>query len=708
MPKDEHKQPFSLRDFCWVVFQHKTAIAVTFFAAVLAATVYSYLWPDTYEARAAILVKVGRENVSIPAVPPSAEQQVVASLGLRREDIRSEIELMNNQFLLEQVVKELGTDYLFGKPEKPKTSPPYVWRARFEKIKYELRQRLNSTKEIVLETLDRLALRKNLSEYQKAVLALRKRLSIEQIRNSDVIEIKFRWSEPSVAKKVVETLLAFYMEHHLQSHKTSGSYDFFHRQAEILEERLKDSEEKLKLLEQSHGIVSYEQQRESLLEQIDNFTAILKQTESEIAETRMKINGLSEQLSSLVTKITTGFDEIATKLRSDLLGQQNILKALEAKKQTMQNHINSYQTDLDKLSSYNLELKRLTRQVSLDEQNYKLYQRKLEEARISDVLDTERIVNVRVIDLPAASFKPVSPAKCVLIAVAAVTSLLVGIVLAFLCEYFDRSVKTAQDVAKHLGIPLIASIKRRRRAHLEEYEQIRSLITSSPLLSCPPPRLASGDAGAGESKKGGEIKVVMVSGPSGREGVSTIASNLAAVLARTAGAKVVLVDANIRTATRRLSLVPPQADRSGQQSRASPGLYELILDGVDINEAIKETTVKNLYLIAAGTKDSRQVGSNDNDPVRVFESPNLAPTLGKLKKKFDYVVLDTPAINKYSDATILSRYVDAVILVIDFGRTRREVAQIAQGKLVQNNAKVFAAVLNRRKYFIPNFIYKRL
>jgi len=688
MHKDEHKQVYGLRDFCWVVFQHKTAIAVTFFVAVLAATVYSYLWPDTYEARAAILVKVGRENISIPAVPPSAEQQVVASLGLRREDIRSEIELMNNQFLLEQVAKELGTDYLFGKPEKPKTG--------FEKIKYELRQRLNKTKDLIFETLDRLALRKNLSAHQNAILALRKRLSVDQIRNSDVIEIKFRWSDPSVAKKVVETLLNFYMEHHLKSHKTSGSYDFFHRQAEILEERLRDSEEKLKLLEQSQGIVSYDLQRESLLEQIDNFTAMLKQTESEIAETRMRINGLAEQLSSLVTKITTGFNEIATELRSDLLGQQNSLKALEAKKQTIQNHINSYQTDLDKLSSYNLELKRLARQVSIDEQNYKLYQRKLEEARISDVLDTERIVNVRVIDFPAASFKPVSPAKCVLIAVAAVMSLFVGIVLAFLCEYFDRSVKTAEDVQEHLGIPLIASIKRRRRAHLEEYEQIRSLITSS--------------------ANGRRLKVVMVSGPSGREGVSTIARNLAAVLARgfhrevscgprsrvpKTSAKVVLVDANIRT--------PNKLQIANRDKRK--GLADLVLDSLDVDQAVAETKVKNLYLIAAGTKSSRRASAtdgNDNDPVRVFESPNLAPTIGKLKKKFDYVVLDTPAINKYPDAAILSRYVDAVLLVIDFGRTRREVAQIAQGKLVQNNAKVFAAVLNRRKYFIPNFIYKRL
>jgi len=550
--------------------------------------------------------------------------------------------------------------------------------------------------------LDRLALRKNLSAYQIAVLALQKRLSVDQIRNSDVIEIKFRWSNPSVAKKVVETLLNFYMEHHLQSHKTSGSYDFFQRQAKILEERLRDSEEKLKLLEQSQGIVSYEQQRNSLLEQIDNFTAMLKQTESEIAETRMKINGLNEQLSSMVTKITTGFNEIATGLRSDLLGQQNNLKALEAKKQTIQSHINSYQADLDKFSSYNLELKRLTRQVSIDEQNYKLYQRKLEEARISDVLDTERIVNVRVIDFPAASFKPVSPRKIVLISVAAVMSLFVGIVLAFLSEYFDRSVKTAEDIQEHLDIPLIASIKRSRRAsfrlragraHMEEYEQIRSLITSS----------ANG--------RGRGPKVVMVSGPSGHEGVSTIAKNIAAALATNGNAKVVLVDANIRTPSFLVSRPSSFLGRwlMGDARRTPKGLTDLVLDGLDIDEAVAKTIVKNLYLIEAGTNGvPAKRGLNDNDPLRVFESPRLKPTLGKLKKKFDYVVLDTPAINKYPDAAILSRYVDAVLLVIDFGRTRREVAQIAQSKLVQNNAKVFAAVLNKRKYFIPNFIYKRL
>ena len=123
------------------------------------------------------------------------------------------------------------------------------------------------------------------------------------------------------------------------------------------------------------------------------------------------------------------------------------------------------------------------------------------------------------------------------------------------------------------------------------------------------------------------------------------------------------------------------------------------LNGVDVRKLVTKTEVKNVHLLPAGlyTEDSLQI----------LQSKRLGACLERLRLSFDYVIVDAPPVNKYPDAGILSQFADGVILVVDFANTRRETAQLAENTLAQNNANVFAAVLNRRKYIIPDFVYRR-
>jgi len=656
--KNEMRTP---RDFCWVLFRHKGLILITLLAAVGAAAAYAYLWPEIYEARAALLVKVGRENVSIPAVPASTQGQVIASLGLRREDIRSEIELLNNRSLLEQVVSHIGVERLFPPPQAPQT--------RIATVKYEIKRGLQKARQQIVEALERVELHRQLSQEEEAVLAVSKQLQIEQIRNSDVIEVRFRWPDAEIAQQVVQVLLDRYREHHLQSHKTAGGYEFFDTQARLSGQILRQSERQLADLKRNSGVVSYEQQKQDLLTQIDTFTAELKQTDSELAQTKAEIDELAAQLSTLVTRMTTGVNEAVSEARSGLMHQQVRRKALESKRETLQDHIASYRRELGQLDAQDLEIKRLSRQVAIEEQNYLLYQKKLEEARISDVLDAARVVNVRVIDPPAASFLPVGPHKLSAIVFAGVAALFAAILLAFVLEYFDRSIKKPEHVEAYLGLPLLASISRRRRAHLDEYEPIRGRI------------------GAGVN--GSRMKTIMVCGPVGGEGASTVARNMGIALTRGGRARVVLVDANVRA--------PALHKALGCENQK--GLSDATLNGVDIRKLVTQTNVENLYFLSAGLRVEDSLG--------VLQSKRLAACIERLKTSFDYVILDVPPVNKYPDAGILSRLADGVILVVDFASTRRETAQLAEQRLTQNSANIVAAVLNRRKYVIPNFVYRR-
>lgn len=452
---------FSLRDFYYILFRHKVFITILLFSTLLTVVAGVYVLPETYVAEAGLLVKVGRENVSIPTML-SSQQQVIASAGLRQQDINSEIEILKSRFIAKKIVDQLGIDNLFPKAPEPTT---FV-----KRVKYQLARVVSKAKDFIYELLYRLDLRKRLSRYDQAVLGVQKGLSAEQIENSDVIGVRFAWFSPDIAEEVLENLIELYLERHLEAHKTSGEFDFLHKQVKVLEGRLSQTEDGLAALQGRKEITSFEEQKRLLLAQISNFRGLLKMAETELAEAKASISELKEKMSVLRAKITTGFNTVYREAEKNLMLEEVRAETLTTRREKLKRHLESYQEDMDKLirsnrehlerlSVHDMDVKRLDRQIQVDEKSYMLYRQTLEEARISDVLDAEKIVNVRVIDPPVASPKPVRPKKLLIISLGIVLSLVVGLGFALVLEALDHSISMADDVKRYLNLPLLTSIQ---------------------------------------------------------------------------------------------------------------------------------------------------------------------------------------------------------------------------------------------------------
>ncbi|MCK4789617.1 MAG: polysaccharide biosynthesis tyrosine autokinase, partial [Desulfobacteraceae bacterium] len=186
------------------------------------------------------------------------------------------------------------------------------------------------------------------------------------------------------------------------------------------------------------------------------------------------------------------------------------------------------------------------------------------------------------------------------------------------------------------------------------------------------------------------VKTIMVVSSVSKEGCSTVASNFAMTLAKNSSLNVLLIDGNFRHPTLHVAF----------RVENKTGLSDLVLGNADISEAIKKTNLPNLSMITSG--DFRE------NPIEVLESSNLKGLIVKLKDQFDYLILDSAPVNTYSDSCILASQVDGVILVIHAGKTRWEVAQNAKRQLEMTHATILGVVLNRKKYVIPTFLYKRL
>jgi capsular exopolysaccharide synthesis family protein len=193
---------------------------------------------------------------------------------------------------------------------------------------------------------------------------------------------------------------------------------------------------------------------------------------------------------------------------------------------------------------------------------------------------------------------------------------------------------------------------------------------------------------SGQGSKGGGV-ILVVSAVHG-EGASTIARELALLLARDGLAKPVLVDANLRT---------PNQHRAFGVERTG-GLTELVTQALPLDRAVRNGSGSLVPLVTCG----RPAGN----ATAVLGAPALRAAVEALRAKYDWVVLDGAPVTVYSDAGILAGWVDGVVLVVEAERTRAEVVTQAKRALEESGARIFGAVLNRQRHHIPPALYRRL
>jgi uncharacterized protein involved in exopolysaccharide biosynthesis len=137
------------------------------------------------------------------------------------------------------------------------------------------------------------------------------------------------------------------------------------------------------------------------------------------------------------------------------------LKALRNKEENQRRDLARYQQELNRLNNFEMQYTELEQQVKKDEESYQLYGKKIDETKMSDAMDVQKIVNMSVIQ-PA--LPPITPIKKQLmrnIGLSIFFGLFAGFGAAFVLEFLRHTFKNREDVEKHLGLPVLASIPER-------------------------------------------------------------------------------------------------------------------------------------------------------------------------------------------------------------------------------------------------------
>ena len=178
------------------------------------------------------------------------------------------------------------------------------------------------------------------------------------------------------------------------------------------------------------------------------------------------------------------------------------------------------------------------------------------------------------------------------------------------------------------------------------------------------------------AQAGKELKTIAITSCTPNEGKSMTVANLAIVLTQ-AGKSVLLIDCDMRN---------PTVHKNFNLSN-KVGLSSCISMGTAVADAVQATAIEGLDALTAGVIPP--------NPSELLGSERMQNILQRAKEEYDYVLIDTPPVLPVTDSLVLGRMVDGLILVIDSGEIKVEMARDVKNQLVHSGANILGVVLNK-------------
>ncbi|MDJ0574240.1 MAG: polysaccharide biosynthesis tyrosine autokinase [Xenococcaceae cyanobacterium MO_234.B1] len=332
------------------------------------------------------------------------------------------------------------------------------------------------------------------------------------------------------------------------------------------------------------------------------------------------------------------------------------------------------------------QLQQLKRQLAFSQADYESL---LQQIRSVEVMKNPSLSNVRVVSYATVPKKPVRPNYIDYLASVGLGLLAATLIIA-LAEITDPSLKTIEEAKKFFGYPWLGIIPDTERLQLLNPEQLeldpslpRVIVRDYPAVSASESyRMLQSNIKFLITYK--ELKTIVVTSSVFQEGKSTVAANLACAMAQ-AGHKVLLVDGNLHHPIQH-RIWEPIGDREVSSLRRDRGLSNIITEKVDTRQVIQEIFPK-LHLISSGIIPP--------SPATLLDSPRMKDVMDDWRKSYDFVIIDTPALDLAADAPILGRIADGVLLVVKPDNLNRSKASFAKEILLRSGQNVLGIVFNK-------------
>lgn len=553
-------------------------------------------------------------------------------------------------------------------------------------------------------------------EQTRAIDAFLGRLTVSPIRNSRLVDLKFRLSDADLAARVVNGLAKKYIEQNLEYRflASKEASDWLrdrlneHRkqveEAQVALQRYREQNDAIPLQHRENIVLqkltdinaavteakTERLQKQALYRQLeglrnsaslDSFPAILsnayiQQQKAELAQLQSQHGQLSEKLGERhpdLIKVQSAIDLAQAKLNGEIakvvLSVRNEYLAALAKENSLVEALNQQKADAQAMNRKAIDYSVLERDVQTSQQIYETLLQRAQETGVSTELKTS---NIRIVDRAEKPQTPVSPRTLLNLTLALGLGVVLGLGLAFFFEYIDSSIKSPEDVRAYLGLTTLGMVP---ALSPKTWKGREPLINAGV-----PPNFAEAFRALrtnvlfSAADEGTRRLVVTSTGPG--EGKTMVAANLAIGFAQT-GQRVILIDADMRR---------PRVHQVFGQNQ-EPGLSNLLVGHTAASTTIKKSGVPGLWLLNAGRLPP--------NPAELLGSQRFKEFIELLSEHFDSVIIDSPPIMAVTDSAVAATAATGVVFVVGAEMTSRQAAAVAIEQLQKGRPHLLGAVLNR-------------
>jgi polysaccharide biosynthesis transport protein len=725
---------FNIYELWRRVRKHKLLIVVITLVITVMATIEMYRRKPVYQA--STLIEVGKEQYS----PIKEQDAVVQDAGETTPNgsLKTKIYIIKSDPLLEDVVRDLKL-----------TANPNFWGGSKRSISEavlsligklpERESRLqpaavgNKTEEIPVSPAPQAAEESEL--FEPYVAKLKNGLNVEQLRETQLLSITYTDTDPQLAAAVANGVAKAFIERNFEAktEKFTKASDWLDRSTRELQAKVEQAEQALADYTRDHNIYSTDGKaslptdkltrlhdqalraqidrmlKQSLYEQVktgdlsrlpesyaDQTLTELNKKAAEIAvllaqmslsygPQNPKLAEVKQQMSSLQEQIDKSRNTLGEKLKAEyertVRDEQSLNQALEQAK-----------AEASQQNQLSVEYSVLRQDVDTTKAIYNDFLKRNSQAKIQVA---EQSNNVHIIQPAKTPKGSVGRNQLAIIAAAFFASLLGGIGIALVIEYFDKSIKTVEDVVRYTQLPALGIIpavpsgllqKSKDSSEARKNGESWNALQKTADFKAGNIMALDQRSSVAEAYRGLRTSVLLstaehppktilvVSGRSG-EGKTTTVVNTAISLAQL-GASVLIVDCDLRR---------PSVHKVLNINQPC-GLSTFLSRDVQVEDFIAKTKVPNLSLLPCG-----YIPPN---PAELLSSLKMKQMLTRLSERFDHIIIDSPPITNVTDPVILSTLVDGVILVVQGGKTTRQDVQRSCHELLSVGAKNFGVVLN--------------
>ena len=582
-------------------------------------------------------------------------------------------------------------------------------------------------------------------DYVDAVLDLKDSVDAEQDGDTGIINISVVSGNANYAKDLAQAVADEFQTFNVEekNKKVFEAKKFIQQQLIVVGDRLKKAEERVRDYRQKNHLSSSSSSDAvakivaDLQQEYRQAIAHLSDLQFTLKELRLRVqrggwdykavsvpgnvgayfDQLNKRLVEMAlkrTELSTNYTDAHPQIQELRLQAEDILGSMvdelakqvtltQRRMQDIQEAVNGAERKYQGVPEQALELQRLQRSVNSNEELFGLLEKKYQEVLIKE---SEKVQEVSLVRPAMLSRVRINPIKVPQTAMAGlILGLVLGLIVALILESMDTSVGTIEEVENFLEVPVIGFVP-----HLSHEEAVElfsgeeGLETSGSAMErqlrlvshfSPPSTIAEAYRSLRTNllfSQAGEHRVILVTSSTVKEGKSTIAANLAVVVAQQ-GARVLLIDADMRKPMQHhtfgLKRAPGLGEvLLGQQSwqDAVSRFSDVMLGDMGIDQALMTPGLDQLDILTCG-----QVNANPPD---LLGSPLMSSVLDEAREEYDMVIIDMPPLLHTTDATVIASKVDGVLLVYHIGSVVRGALKRVKANIENVGGKVLGVALN--------------